>query len=69
MPGGWGRGRAAAAGLAAGTLLSRPSLAFIQGPGLGTPFPAPGTQGYPPMYALGTEWAPNLCVFFSFLNE
>lgn len=54
VPGGLGRGRSAAVGLAAGPLLSRPILALTQGQGLGIPFSVPGTQGYRPMYALGT---------------
>lgn len=59
--GGWRKG-SAAAGLAPGSLLSKLILAIVQGQGQETPLPAPGTQGYPPMDALGTWWSPNLCV-------
>lgn len=62
VPARWGKGTSAAAELAAGLLLPRPILALTQGQELGTPFSAPGTQGYPPMYALGTQWSLNFCV-------
>lgn len=55
VPDGWRKGKSAAAELGASWSLCSPDLlALIQRQELETPFSAPGTQGYPPVYALGT---------------